>query len=168
MAPRACVRYRTDPIAVPADTAIHGRITARESSIHGRIQERGGFVVIDSRGCEPRRLCSGYQAFGLLCAGKKVRAALVRTGDEDADGHYALRDILTTLARVAGVPLRFRLAFVARSQAIVEVCRAMQEELTPLGCELEVFQVERQAFEWLRGGEPQVSRTAAHAAPVFQ
>lgn len=109
-------------------------------------------VVIDSRGCEPRRLCHGYQLFGLLCVEGKVRAALVRTANEDAEGHYALRDILVTLARVAEVPLRFRLAFVARSEAIVEVCRSLQRELAPLGCELGTFQIERRALEWLRSG----------------
>ena len=138
-------------------------------SILGRIQEQGGFVVIDSRGCEPRRLCYDYQAFGLLCAEGKVRAALVRTGNEDADGHYTLRDILVTLARVAGVPLRFRLAFVARSEAIVEVCRDLQKELTPLGCELGVFQAEPQALEWLRGRELQAPPAPpVHRAPAFQ
>jgi hypothetical protein len=144
-------------------------IGKREGGILGRIQEQGGFVVIDSRGCEPRRLCYGYQAFGLLCAERKVRAALVRTGNEDADGHYTLRDILLTLARVAGVPLRFRLAFVARSEAIVEVCRSLQKDLAPLGCEIGVFPAERQAFEWLRGGELQAPRAPVQQrAPAFQ
>lgn len=122
-------------------------------SILGHIKERNGFVVIDSRDCDARRLSYGYQAFGLLCAYGKVSAAVVRTGNEDAEGHYALRDILVTLARIAGIALRFRLAFVARSDAVAEVCRTMQNELTPLGCELEVFQAERQAHEWVRGGE---------------
>lgn len=125
--------------------------------------------MIDSRGCEPRRLCDGYQAFGLLCAERKVRAALVRTGNEDADGHYTLRDILLTLSRVAGITLRFRLAFVARSEATVEVCRELQKELAPLGCELGVFALEGQAFEWLRG-EPRARPRAAHVAvqPAIQ
>jgi hypothetical protein len=140
----------------------------REGRILGCIHEQGGIVVIDSRGCEPRRLCYGYQAFGLLCAERKVRAALVRTGNEDADGHYTLRDILVTLARVVGVPLRFRLAFVARSGAIVEVCRDLQKDLAPLGCELGVFPAERQALEWLRAGEPQAPRAPVQRVPVLQ
>lgn len=143
-------------------------IAEREESILGRIQEQGGLVVIDSRGCEARRLCDGYHVFGLLCAEGKVRAALVRTGSEEADGHYALRDILVTLARVAGVPVRFRLAFVARSEAIVEVCRNLQPELTPLGCELGVFQIERQAFEWLRSGRLPVRASRAEGVDAGQ
>jgi len=138
-------------------------LARREDSILGRIQEQGGFVVIDSRGCEPRRLCYGYQAFGMLCAERKVRAALVRTGNEDPGGHYTLRDILVTLARVAGIPVRFRLAFVARSDEIAEVCRTMQKALTPLGCELAVFWDERQAHEWLRGGEQEPRAGGAEA-----
>lgn len=147
------------------------RIADREATFLGRIHEQGGSVVLDCRGCEPRRLCCGYQVFGLLCAERKVRAALVRTGDEDPEGHYALRDILVTLARVAEVPLRFRLAFVARSDEMAEVCRSMQKELTALGCELEIFQVERDAFEWLSAGEPQgrtpcVARAGAAPAAI--
>jgi hypothetical protein len=115
-------------------------------------------------------LCFGYQAFGLLCAEGKVRAALVRTGNEDAEGHYALRDIVMTLARVAGVAPRFRVAFVTRSDGIAEVCRSMQKQLTPLGCELAVFQVERQAQQWLRGGkllEPKPRSRAADAGKAL-
>lgn len=137
-------------------------------SILGRIQEQGGLVVIDSRGCEARRLCDGYQEFGLLCASGKVRAALVRTGNEDADGHYALRDVVMTLARVVGVPVRFRVAFVARSGDIAGVCRNMQKELAPLGCQLGVFPAERQACEWLGGGELQARPAAVHTAAAFQ
>lgn len=132
-----------------------GHIAERENGILERIQEQDGFVVIDARGCEPRRLCYGYQVFGMLCVRRQVRAALVRTGSEDPDGHYVLRDILVTLARVAGIPLDFRLAFVARSDEIAEVCRTMQKALTPLGCELAVFRSERRAHEWLGGGQEQ-------------
>lgn len=146
-------------------------IAEREGVILGRIQEQDGVVVIDSRGCESRSLCDGYQAFGVLCAAGKVRAALVRTGSEDAAGHYTLRDILVTLARIAGIAPRFRLAFVAHSEAIVEVCRDLQRELTPLGCELAIFQTERQAFEWLRSGRlpacaPRAERVDAGQAVV--
>lgn len=109
--------------------------------------------MIDSRDCDARGLFYGYQTFGLLCAYGKVSAAMVRTGNEDAEGHYALRDILVTLARIAGIALRFRLAFVACSDEVAEVCRTMQKELTPLGCELGVFRAERQAHEWLRDGK---------------
>lgn len=117
--------------------------------------------MIDCRGCEPRRLCDGYQAFGVLCAEGKVRAALVRTGSEDPAGHYTLRDILVTLARIAGIAPRFRLAFVAHSEALVEVCRDLQRELSPLGCEFGIFQIERQAFEWLRSGRLPVRASRA-------
>lgn len=134
----------------------------------GQIKEQGGLVVIDSCDCEPRRLCYAYQAFGLLCAAGKVRAALVRTGNEDADGHYALRDIVMTLARVVGVPVRFRVAFVARSGETAGVCRSMQKELAPLGCELAVFPAERQACEWLGSSELQASPAPVHAAGAFQ
>jgi hypothetical protein len=60
------------------------------------------------------------------------------------------------------------LAFVARSELIAEVCRALQQELAPLGCELAVFAVERQALEWLREAEPQARRAPPCRALAFQ
>ena len=71
-------------------------------------------VVIDFRRRDASRLFEIYQDFGLLCAREAVRCALLQTGDEDADAHYALRDTLRTLALIAEIPLDLRLAMVAR------------------------------------------------------
>lgn len=109
-------------------------------------------MVIDFRGCGSREVSEIYQAFALLCAGEKVRQALLMAGDADAaEAHYALRDTLATLARIAGIPLRFRLALVASSRAIEQVYRAVHDELCSLGCDARVFHLERQADQWLRG-----------------
>ena len=80
-----------------------------------------------------------------------MRAALLKAGDEDADAHYALRDTLVTVARIAGIPLRFRLALVATSALVEEVYRTLQGELRSLGCDARVFRMERQAVRWLCG-----------------
>lgn len=115
-----------------------------------RIDERGGYVAIDFRGCSSQELSEVYQAFALLCVREKVCGALLKTGDEDADGHYALRDILVTVARIAGIPVRFRLALVASSDAIVQVGQTLQKELAPLGCDARIFRAEGRANDWLR------------------
>jgi hypothetical protein len=116
-----------------------------------RIDEDDGLVVVDLRGCNPHEMSAVYQAFALLCARQKVRGALLRTGDEDADGHYALRDTLATVARIAGIPLCFRLALVAGSGMIEKVFEAMQDELRALGCDARVFRYAWQAQQWLCG-----------------
>jgi hypothetical protein len=108
-------------------------------------------VVVDFRGCNSHEVSAVYQAFAVLCARQKVRDALLRTGDEDADGHYALRDTLVTVARVAGIPLRFRLALVAGSARIEKVYGIMQDELRALGCDVRVFRFAWQAQQWLCG-----------------
>ena len=118
-----------------------------------RIDQQRGFVAVDFRGCGSRELSETYQAFALLCAREEVRWALVKTGDEDAESHYALRDVLVTLARIAGTPLRFRLALVADSDAMVRVGRTLQKNLAPLGCDARVFRDERSANDWLRSRE---------------
>lgn len=120
-----------------------------------RIDEDHGLVVVDFRGCNSHEVSAVYQAFALLCARQKVRDALLRAGDDDADGHYALRDTLDTLvtvARIAGIPLCFRLALVAGSGMIENVYRTMQDELRALGCDVRVFRSAWQAQQWLRGG----------------
>ena len=114
-------------------------------------EEEGGRVVVDFRGCNSHEVSAVYQAFAVLCARQKVRDALLRAGDEDADGHYALRDTLVTLARIAAIPLRFRLALVAGCDRTEKVYATMQGELRTLGCEVRVFRSAGQARDWLSG-----------------
>jgi len=115
------------------------------------IDEQGGLVVVDFRGCNSHEVSTVYQAFALLCARGKVREALLKAGDEDSDAHYALRDTLVTVARIAGIPLRFRLALVASSASIENAYRAMQRELRLLGCDARVFRAASEARQWLCG-----------------
>jgi hypothetical protein len=106
-----------------------------------------------------------YQAFALLCARESVSEALLKAGNEDADAHYALRDTLVTLSRVAEIPLRFRLALVAVAGPIENVYRNMQRELRSLGCDARVFRTAAEARQWLGGaGEPQMKRPDAACA----
>ena len=107
--------------------------------------------MIDFRGCDSRGVSEIYQAFAVLCARAEVRRALLKAGNEDPDAHFALRDTLVTLARIAGIPLRFRLALVAGSSRVEGVYRTVQGELRSLGCEARVFRTERGAGRWLFG-----------------
>ena len=107
-------------------------------------------MAIDFRGRSSREVSEIYQAFALLCARGEVGGALLDAGEEDlADAHYALRDTLVTVARIAEVPLRFRLALVARTGAMAAVYRKVQRELRTLGCDARVFRIERRADRWL-------------------
>jgi len=128
------------------------------------IDERSGFVTIDFRGCSSQELSEIYQAFALLCVREEVRWALFRTGDEDADAHYALRDILVTVARIAGVPLQFRLALVVSSGPVEDVYADMQGELRALGCDSRVFHMEPEAGRWLRAASKRPARALAGEA----
>ena len=123
-----------------------------------RIHREGGLVVVDFRGCGAREPFDLYQAFGLMCAREGLHCALLTTGIEDADAHYTLRDVVATVARVAGVPLRFSLALVATDQPIVRVFSTVQRDLGLLGCDARVFSVEREAERWLRAGEQPAQR----------
>ena len=126
-----------------------------------RITWEGGLVAIDFRGCGARELSELYHAFGLLCAREEVRCALLTTGIEDADCHYALRDVLATVASIAGIPLRFRLALVATWEPVARVYRSVQRNLDSLGCDARVFSVACEAEDWLRAGEQLALRTLA-------
>jgi hypothetical protein len=131
-----------------------------------RIDEQSGVVVVDLRGCGSRELSEIYQAFALLCARQAVRGALLKTGDEDADAHYALRDTLVTVARIAGIPLRFRLALVASFGPTEAVYRTLQTELRSLGCDAQVFRLEHLAVQWLCGATRRAARASAGEAAV--
>jgi hypothetical protein len=129
------------------------------------IDEQGGLVVVDFRGCNSHEVSTVYQAFALLCARGKVRDALLKADNEDADAHYALRDTLVTVARIAGIPLRFRLALVASSAPVEGAYRAMQRELRVLGCDARVFRTASEAHQWLCGAR--LISVPEGAAPRF-
>jgi putative aminopeptidase FrvX len=93
-----------------------------------------------------------------------VRAALLRTGDEEADAHYTLRDILSTVARIAGISLRFRLALVASSDAVSHVYAMIRQELLALGCDARLFRAETEAERWLRGTDAPARRASRKVA----
>lgn len=111
-----------------------------------------GWLVIDFGRCNATELFSIYQEFGLLCADGLTRRVLLKTGNEDADLHYTLRDVLLTVACIVDSrPLDLRLALVASSTPIARVGCAMRQELSILGCDLCVFGSESKAASWLGG-----------------
>ena len=130
------------------------------------IDEQGGLVVVDFHGCNSHEVSTVYQAFALLCARGTVRDALLKADSEDADAHYALRDTLVTVARIAGIPLRFRLALVASSAPIEIAYGAMQRELRQLGCDARVFRAASEARQWLCGGADLIPAPAG-APPYY-
>lgn len=128
------------------------------------IHEERDRVVIDFAHCGSRQVSDTYQDFGILCAHGKVRAVLVKTSDEQADQHYALRDVLATVVRVAGIALRFRLALVAGSDSIETTYRSIQDELRSLGCETRIFRAEGEAKRWLGSAKSSPARSSIRAA----
>ena len=137
-----------------AKNALHGDPETKIQAAGGRCVSDGrGFVVLLFATRGSRELSEMYQDFGVLCAQGKVRRALFKTGEEDGDAHYALRDVLRTVALTVGVPLQLKLALVARSDSVAQVYRAMREELRALGCDARVFRIEGEADQWLHAAQ---------------
>lgn len=123
-------------------------------------------VVIEFEARSSQGISLAYQDLAaLLCRPKKRECVLLHAGTEDAEMHYALRDVLHTVARVVGEPLELRVALLGRSRALAAVCRGMQPALAALGCELRLFHGERQAVTWLLSS-PSLSARAPAAAAV--
>lgn len=156
------VRYRTDRIRRNCYNT--GRMEAGNLSRDlGCVNAAGNYVVIDFRRCESHRFSEVYQDFGVLCTRMDVRRALLKTGDEEADIHYALLDILRAVVLVVETPLHLKLALVSRSDAVTLVYRAMQKELRVLGCDAGLFRFQPQAEGWLRASASGSRRRAGPA-----
>lgn len=144
--------------------------TYRDHAAARALSGERSFVDIDFRGCSPQELSERYQSFGLLCARGKVGSAMLKTGHEDADAHYTLRDILVTVTCIVGIPLGFRLALVATTDSIELVYRTILEDLHGLGCEARIFRNEAQAAGWLHAGRqwsppaPLEARAGSHGS----
>lgn len=121
---------------------------------------------MDFHRCDACEILDAYQDLALLFyAADGCGTVLLRTGNEDAEVHYALRDIVDTAVRIVGNPLRAHVALVRSSYAIRQVCREMQPALRALGCELRLFRQESEATYWLLARErPLILRAVACAA----
>ena len=128
---------------------------AAQNRRRGGLQDgrREGWLVFDFGRCNGTELFAAYQELGLLCSSKgRPGSVMLKTGTEDADVHYTLRDVLLTVACIVDSrPLDLRLALVASSVPIARVGCAMRQELSILGCDLRVFGSESKAASWLRG-----------------
>ena len=135
--------------------------------VSGHIRSQNGFVAIDFRGCSSRAVSEIYQRFALYCACQQVRWAMLKAGSEDPDAHFALRDTLVTLARIAEVPLSFKLALVAAPGPMANAYVIVAAELALLGCDVQVFRAEPEARQWLLGFAREPARRVEPPAPRF-
>ena len=111
------------------------------------------FLRIDFAPCDRAELFRAYEDLGVLCAARPPRGLLLRTGDEDADVHYSLRDVLQTVSRIGGRRLlHMKVALVTGAEEVAAVGEAMRDDLLRLGCRLRVFHAERHAARWLKAG----------------
>ena len=133
-----------------------------------RIADVAGILAIDFDRCDTREILDAYQDLALLFYARPEDhgTVLLKTGNEDADIHYALHDIVRTMVRVVGNPRRLRVAVVGRSSQIGHVCATMRRVLRPLGCELRLFAREGEAVQWLLSGEPRLRAPAAAVAAI--
>jgi hypothetical protein len=117
----------------------------------GHITECSGYVRVDFGSCNFGEVAEVYRTFAALCVHKHANRALLKAGDDDPEGHYALRDAVHTMALLAPIPLDFKLALVPSTRAIEAVYREAQQRLRAVGFNAWVFGDEREALEWLEG-----------------
>ena len=67
----------------------------------GRITECGSYLRVDFGSCNTAELSAVYRAFASFCLDNHVTRALLKAGDNDPNGHYRLRDALTTMGSSA-------------------------------------------------------------------
>lgn len=92
-----------------------------------------------------------YRCFVDLCLGTQVSRALLRAGDNAPEGHRQLRELLSALARTAGIRADFKLALVPSTPPIAAVYREAQQALRAIGLNAWVFRTVPEALEWLEG-----------------
>jgi hypothetical protein len=116
----------------------------------GRITECPGYVRVDFGSCNAAELSAVYRAFTAFCLDNKVTRALLKAGDDHPNGHYALRDALATMARLARIPADFKLALIPSTRPIEAVYREAQRHLRAAGFNAWVFGTENEAVDWLQ------------------
>lgn len=114
------------------------------------VQHYCGVMVLDLACRSALEIFEAYQCLALLIHAEQApHMVLIKTGEEDPELHYTLRDLLCTLARIAGTPVRARVAVVGEGADLGAVCRAMNGSLQGLGCPVERFGDVAEAGRWL-------------------
>ena len=133
---------------------VDDRVLAQGSAMtygDGHITESAGYVRVDFGSCNDDELSEIYRAFAAVCVHKHANRALLKAGDDYAPGHYALRDAVQTMARLAPIPLDFKLALIPSTGPVEAVYREAQQRLRAAGLNAWVFGTESEAVEWLEG-----------------
>lgn len=136
--------------------------------MHRDSAELRGVVVINFDGLDAREAFLLYQRLAvLLYTQPGLQGVLLKCGSEEPELHYALRDIVQTLAGVAGTPLQVRVAVLDGRHTVRRICEETRSVLAPLGCDLKVFDGEGAAASWLLGkARPAAAAEASRLAPA--
>jgi hypothetical protein len=126
-----------------------GHLTPKDYGDEGRITQCRGYVRVDFGSCNSTELSAVYRAFAAFCLDNQVTRALLKAGDDDPNGHYRLRDALTTMAQLARIPPEFKLALIPSTRPIEAVYREAQRHLRAAGLNAWVFATEGEAVDWL-------------------
>ena len=121
------------------------------TSVDARVIECSGYVRVDFGSCSNGEVAEVYRAFASLCVHTHANRALLKAGDDDPRGHYALRDALERMALLAPIPLDFKLALIPSTRPIEAVYREAQQRLRAIGFNAWVFANESEALDWLEG-----------------
>lgn len=105
------------------------------------------------------------RAFAIECLTRQINRVLVDATGCEPEGHYALRDALTTML-LAGIPSRFGLALVTEAPRVRALFRDLQRDLRALHVSAMVFEREDEALDWLlqAPAAPQATETTAREA----
>jgi hypothetical protein len=118
-------------------------------SYESPITECPGYVRVEFGDCSYREVAEVYRAFAAHCVEYHVSRALLKAGDDDPDGHYALRDALKVMGLPGGIAPDFKLALLPRTRGVEAVYRETQQQLRAAGFNAWVFGNEVEAVEWL-------------------
>lgn len=127
------------------------------------IKHHPQYVAVDCRDADLRTWSERTRAFALACIERKVNSVLIDAADCNADGHYALRDALTTLI-LTGIPAGFRLALVTNVSRLQAFFGTLQRDLQWLQIQARCFADEAEALEWLLGAAAARSTAAQNSA----
>ena len=125
------------------------------------IEHHAQYIAVDCRNADTRMWSERTRAFAVACIEQKANRVLIDATDCDPDGHYALRDALTTIILV-GVPSGFRLALVTNVSRLQALFGTLQRDLQWLQIPARCFAEDSEALAWLVSA-PATRAAATHA-----
>ena len=120
----------------------------RNDSADAYIKQTASYLRVEVPMGDDTQVEEIYRSLAVVCIQRQITRVLVKVAQDDHGGERALRDAFKAIL-LAGIALDFRIALIAATQRVEAAYRNAQRELSLANVNVQIFDSEGAAVQWL-------------------